>query len=101
MILPKLDSSKNQICVRYLDSKFMSYATGNDILENFSDVINNADGANRMIQVSMDGPRLTGSSLICSEKIESRRSNITSLTLGLVAYISYMVDLKLEQEDLT
>ena len=70
-------------------------------MENFSDVINNADGANRMIQVSMDGPRLIGSSLIYYKKIESRRSNITSLTLGLVAYISYMVDLKLEQEDLT
>ena len=27
-------SSKNQICVRYLDSKFMGHATGNDILEN-------------------------------------------------------------------
>ena len=49
-------SSKNQICVRYLDSKFMGHATGNDILEKFSDVINNADSANRMIQVSMDGP---------------------------------------------
>ena len=31
-------SSKNQICVHYLDSKFMGHATANDLLENFSDV---------------------------------------------------------------
>ena len=49
-------SSKNQICVRHLDSKFMGHATENDLLENFSDVINNVDGGNRMIQVSMDTP---------------------------------------------
>ena len=40
----------------YLHSKFMGHATANDLLENFSDVINNVDGGNRMIQVSMDGP---------------------------------------------
>ena len=45
--------SKNQICVGCLDSKFMGHATANDLLENFSDVINNVDGGNRMIQVSM------------------------------------------------
>ena len=50
------NSSKNQICARYLDSKFMGLATANDLLENSSDVINNVDGGNRMIQVSMDGP---------------------------------------------
>ena len=33
----------------------MCHATANDLLENFSDVINNVDGGNRMIQVSMDG----------------------------------------------
>ena len=49
-------SSKNQICVHYLDSKFMGHATANYLLENFSDVINNIDGGNRMIQVSMDRP---------------------------------------------
>ena len=42
--------------MRYLDSKFMGHATANDLLENFSDVIYNVDGANRMIQVSMNGP---------------------------------------------
>ena len=91
-------SSKNQICVLYLDSKFMGHATANYLLKNFSDLINNVDGGNRMIQVSVDGPRLTGSSLICYEKIESRRSNITSLTLGLIVYISYTVHLKLKQK---
>ena len=34
----------------------MGHATANDLLENFSDVIYNVDGANRMIQVSMNGP---------------------------------------------
>ena len=44
--------------------------------------------------------RLIGSSLICYKKIDSRSSNITSLTLGFVAYISYTVHLKLEQKAL-
>ena len=49
-------SSKNQICVGYLDSKFMGHATANGLLENFSVMINNVDGGNCIIQVSMDGP---------------------------------------------
>ena len=49
-------SSKNQICVRYLDSKFLGHTTARDLLESFSDVINNVDSGNRTIQVSMDGP---------------------------------------------
>ena len=49
-------SSKNQICVRYLDSKFMGHTTPNDLLKNFSDVINDVGSGNRIIQVSMDGP---------------------------------------------
>ena len=47
-------SSKNKECVRYLDSKFMSHVIANDLLENFSTVINNVYGGNRMFQVSMD-----------------------------------------------
>ena len=33
----------------------MGLATADNLLENFSDVINNIDGGNRMIQVSTDG----------------------------------------------
>ena len=76
----------------------MGHATANDLLKIVSDLINNVDGGNRMIQVSVNGPRLTGSSLICYKKVESRRSNITSLTLGLVVFISYTVHLKLKQK---
>ena len=47
-------SSKNQICVCYLDSKFIGHAAANDLLENFSDIINSVDGGKRMIQISMD-----------------------------------------------
>ena len=49
-------SSKNQIFVRYLDSKFLGHTTASDLLESFSDVINNVDDGNRTIQVSIDGP---------------------------------------------
>ena len=34
----------------------MVHATTNDLLENFSDVINNVDSENQMIQASVDGP---------------------------------------------
>ena len=34
----------------------MGHTTPNDLLKNFSDVINNVGGGNRIIQVSMDGP---------------------------------------------
>ena len=47
--------SENQICVCYLDSKFMAHGTANDLLTNL-DVVNNVDGGYHIIQSSMDGP---------------------------------------------
>ena len=71
-------SSKNQICVRYLDSKFMGHATADDLLENFSDVINNVDGGNRMIQVSMDGPSTNWKffNLLQKGRVEKEQHNL-------------------------
>ena len=48
--------SENQICVCYLDSKFMAHGTANDLLTNLIDVVNNADGGYHIIQSSVDGP---------------------------------------------
>ena len=48
------------MCVRYLDSEFMSHATTNYLLTNCIDVMNNKDGGNHMIHVSMDGPSING-----------------------------------------
>ena len=41
--------SENQICVCYLDSKFMGHATASDLLTNFIDIINNVDGGSHMM----------------------------------------------------
>ena len=41
--------------IRLYVNQFMGLATADNLLENFSDVINNIDGGNRMIQVSTDG----------------------------------------------
>ena len=73
-----LSSSKNQIRVRYLDSKFMGHATANDPLENFSDVINNVDGGNRMIQVSVDGPSTNWKffNLLQKDRVEKEQHNL-------------------------
>lgn len=48
------------MCVRYLDSEFMGHATTNYLLTNFIDVMNNKDGENHLIHVSMDGPSING-----------------------------------------
>ena len=74
-------SSKNQICVRYLDSKFMGHATANDLLENFSDVINNVDGGNRMIQVSMDRPSTNWKffNLLQKDRVEKEQHNLIDI----------------------
>ena len=36
----------------------MGHATANDLLANLIGVVNNKDGGNHMIQVSMDGPSI-------------------------------------------
>ena len=71
-------SSKNQISVHYLDSKFMGYSTANDLLENFNDVINNVDGGNQMIQVSMGGPSTNWKflNLLQSERADKEQHNL-------------------------
>ena len=74
-------SSKIQICVHYLDSKFMSHATANDLLENFSDMINNVDGENRMIQLSMDQPSINWKffNLLQKDRVEKEQHNLIDI----------------------
>ena len=75
------NSSKDQICVRQLDSKFMGHATANGLLENFSDVINNVDGGNCMIQVSMDGPSTSWKffNLLQNDRVEKEQHNLIDI----------------------
>ena len=74
-------SSKNQICVLSLDSKFMGHATANDLLKSFSDVFNNVDGGNRMIQVSVDGPSTNWKffNLLQKERVEKEQHNLIDI----------------------
>ena len=75
------NSSKNQICARYLDSKFMGHATANNLLENFSDVLNNVDGGNRTIQVSIDGPSANWKffNLLQNDRVEKEQPNLIDI----------------------
>ena len=74
-------SSKNQICASYLDLKLMGHATAYELLENFSDTINNTDGGNRMIQVSMDGPSTNWKffNLLKKDCVEKEQHNLTDI----------------------
>ena len=59
----------------------MGHATANDLLENFSDVINNVDGGNRMIQVSVDGPSTNWKffNLLQKDRVEKEQHNLIDI----------------------
>ena len=59
----------------------MGHATANGLLENFSDVINNVDGGNRMIQVSMDGPSTSWTffNLLQNDRVEKEQHNLIDI----------------------
>ena len=56
----------------------MDHAIANDLLENFSDIINNVDGRNHMIQVSMDrtSPNWKFFNLLQKDKVENKQHNL-------------------------
>ena len=74
-------SSKNQICVCYLDSKFIGHAAANDLLENFSDIINSVDGGKRMIQISMDGLSINWKffNLLQKDRVKKEQHNLIDI----------------------
>ena len=59
----------------------MGHATANDLSEHFSDVINNVDGGNRMIQVSMDGPLANWKfiNLLQKDRVEKEQRNLIDI----------------------
>ena len=54
------NDSKYQVDVRYWDSAFLGHSTAKDLLHHFTDMINELDLL-RMVQVSMDGPKVKSS----------------------------------------
>ena len=56
----------------------MDHAIANDLLENFSDMINNVDGRNHMIQVSMDrtSPNWKYFDLLQKGRVENEQHNL-------------------------
>ena len=59
----------------------MSHATANDLLENFSDMINNVDGGNRMIELSMDQPSINWKffNLLQKDRVEKEQHNLIDI----------------------
>ena len=56
------DTSLNTVKTRYYNSQFMGKAAAKDVLKTFKECLNGMD-EDKLLQVSMDGPKLSTSFL--------------------------------------
>ena len=74
------DTSLNTVKTRYYNSQFMGKAAAKDVLKTFKECLNGMD-EDKLLQVSMDGPKLSTSFLTCfnEERMDGKLSHLVSL----------------------
>ena len=54
--IPFWRKAKKKACICFFDSNILGYATANELLASFNEIIISINSGNKMIQISMNGP---------------------------------------------